>query len=169
MEDRFLHELYKKYFKYVYRLASNRLYAFTGSSEEVQDVVQEVFLLAAQKEIHNHPNPGGWLTVATNNICMNYGKAAIRKQMKTDPFADGSFDPQPPYPADVSDDATKNVDFKLTLKSVLTMDDYEIIVDHYINNRSLAEIAADLGVSHATLRVRLHRIRKRLKKYFFDM
>ena len=41
MDDYRLRVLYDTYYSMVYRLAANRLYAYTGSSAEAQDVVQE--------------------------------------------------------------------------------------------------------------------------------
>lgn len=170
-EDHLLRELYNTYYSTVYRLASNRLYAYTGSSAEAQDVVQEVFLLAAQKDIHNHPNPGGWLAVTTNYICMNYHKVATSNKKKLQSAADHICDSRqkPLHLALVTEDMTEDIDIKLTLKAVLSPEDYDIIVEHYIFGRNLADIAEDIGISYVALRVRIHRIRKQLKKYFFDL
>lgn len=161
MEEFWLRELYDAYYKKVYRLAVNRLYTYTGSSAEAQDVVQEVFLLAAQKDIHDHPNPGGWLAVTTNYICMNYYKAEESNKKKLHKL-DGKQQL-------TAEDKTGNVDIKLTLKSALSPEDYKIIVEHYVYGRSLADIAEEIDISYVTIRVRIHRIRNQLKKYFLDM
>lgn len=161
MEECWLRELYDAYYKKVYRLAVNRLYTYTGSSAEAQDVVQEVFLLAAQKNIHDHPNPGGWLAVTTNYICMNYHKAEESNKKKLH-----KLDSKQQLTAA---DKTGNIDIKLTLKSALSPEDYKIIVEHYIYGRSLADIAEEMNISHVAIRVRIHRIRNQLKKYFLDL
>lgn len=166
MEEFWLRELYDTYYKQVYRLAVNRLYAYTGSSAEAQDVVQEVFLLAAQKDIHDHPNPGGWLAVTTNYICMNYHKAAESQKKKLHNAADNIQDDKLQL---VADDKTRNIDIKLTLKSILSPEDYKVIVEHYIYGRGLADIAEEMNISHVAIRVRIHRIRNQLKKYFLDL
>lgn len=166
MEEFWLRELYEAYYKQVYRLAANRLYAYTGSSAEAQDVVQEVFLLAAQKDIHDHPNPGGWLAVTINYICMNYHKADVSYKKKIHNAVDSISEVNQQL---ATTDTTGNVDLKLTLKSALSSEDYKIIVDHYIYGRALADIAEEMTISYVTLRVRIHRIRKQLKKYFLDL
>ena len=62
----------------LYRLAANRLKTYTGSEADAQDVLQDVFMLAVEKEIWSRPNPEGWLAVTTANVCKNYIRAAIR-------------------------------------------------------------------------------------------
>lgn len=169
MEEFWLRELYNAYYKKVYRLAVNRLYTYTGSSAEAQDVVQEVFLLAAQKDIHNHPNPGGWLAVTTNYICMNYHKADESNKKKLHNAADNIRDSKQQALHLATEDKTGNVDIKLTLEAALSPEDYRIIVGHYIYGRSLADIAEEMDISYVAIRVRIHRIRNQLKKYFFEL
>ena len=41
-----------------------------------------------------------------------------------------------------------------------------MVVEHYIRKRGLGEIADEMGLSHAAIRVRMHRIRLKLKKIF---
>ena len=171
MDDYRLRVLYDTYYSMVYRLAANRLYAYTGSSAEAQDVVQEVFLLAAQKDIHEHPNPGGWLAVTTNFICMNYHKVSTSNQKKLRKAADTMrVSKQQSLQVDLATaDMTEDVDTKLTLQAALSPEDYRIIVEHYINGRSLADIADDMDISYVAIRVRIHRIRNRLKKEFINL
>ena len=170
-DDRQLQELYYTYYKFVYRLASNRLYAYTGSTADVQDLVQEVFLRAAQKDIHEHPNPGGWLAATTNNLCMSHIKTeSFRKnKLKQTSHLPDDNEQAAIHLADAVQDMTEQVDTQLTLKNALSPEDYKIVVDHYIHGRSLADIAGDMGTSYVALRVRLHRIRLKLKNIFLEM
>ena len=171
MDDYRLRVLYDTYYSMVYRLAANRLYAYTDSSAEAQDVVQEVFLLAAQKDIHEHPNPGGWLAVTTNFICMNYHKVSTSNQKKLRKAADTMrVSKQQSLQVDLATaDMTEDIDTKLTLQAALSPEDYRIIVEYYINGRSLADNADDMDISYVAIRVRIHRIRNRLKKEFIDL
>lgn len=166
LEDRLLRELYDRYYKFVYRLASNRLYAHTGSAEDVQDIVQDVFLLAARKEIYHHPNPGGWLAVTTDYLCKNHSKKLARRKQKQCVIEDSHPDP---HSINLPADATEAVDLELTLQSLLSSEDYQIITDHYMHKHSLSEIAEEMGLSHVAVRVRIHRIRCQLKKYLLDL
>lgn len=166
-DDLRLRELFDRYYKIIYRLAANRLYTYTGSTEDAQDIVQEVFLLAAQKDIHKHPNPGGWLAAATNNLCMNYSKAAQYRKMKLIKIADSAVDGGLYSP--FSGDITENIDTILSLKSILPPDDFKIVIEHYVHRRSLADIASEMGFSHVAIRVRIHRIRLKLKNFYSEM
>jgi len=163
MDDRWFQEIYNTYYKNIYRLAAHRLYTYTGSSSDAQDIVQEVFLCAAQKDIHKHANPGGWLIIATENACMNYSKKLSRRSAKLQVVSD----PLPGAPP--ASDESEAVDTRLTLKSLLSPEEYYIITEHYIHRRSLADLASEMNVSHVAMRVRIHRIRSQLKKYFFDL
>jgi len=170
-DDRQLQELYYTYYKFVYRLASNRLYAYTGSTADVQDIVQEAFLRAVQKDIHNHPNPGGWFAATTNNLCMSHVKTETsrKNKLKQTACTPESNRQAAIHPADAVHDITEQVDTQLTLMNTLSPEEYKIVVDHYIHGRSLADIAGEMGTSYVALRVRLHRIRIKLKNIFLEM
>ena len=66
-----LEELHSAHYATLLRLARNRLYSATGSTSEAEDVVQDVFLLAAEKDIRDVPNPLGWLMKTTAILCKN--------------------------------------------------------------------------------------------------
>ena len=50
--DSWLRELYEANYSLLYRLASNCLRAYDCTPEDIQDVLREVFLKAAQKDIY---------------------------------------------------------------------------------------------------------------------
>lgn len=55
--ERWLAQLYEENYKRVYRLAVYRLRQSSGSIEEAEDVVQEVFCRAIRHEVWQHENP----------------------------------------------------------------------------------------------------------------
>lgn len=65
-----LEELHSAHYATLLRLAQNRLRSLIGSIAEAEDVVQDVFLLAAEKDIRELDKPLAWLMKATSNLCM---------------------------------------------------------------------------------------------------
>ena len=157
-----LRALYEANFTTIYRLVSYRLWTYTGSSADAQDIVQEVFLLAYRKDIRCHAKPEAWLMKTADNLCRNHARTRNRQEQKQKKAAKD-------VPMLSGETEIRDVDMKLTLESIVSSDDYEIIVKHYMFGQSLEEIAQQMGVSHAALRVRLFRIRKRLKEFFPDV
>lgn len=69
-----LHDLFIVHSKHMAEMA----YRYTGDSGLADDLVQEVFLLAAAKmdEVYLHPNAPGWLYQALHNLIKNEMKRA---------------------------------------------------------------------------------------------
>ena len=78
-KDRWLQELYEANYARLYKLAAYRLMTYTGSEADVPDVLQDVFFLAVEKEIWDHPNPEGWLVITTANVCKKLYKSGHAK------------------------------------------------------------------------------------------
>ena len=164
-----LKELYDANYNRIYKLVSYKLWYYTGRTEDAQDIVQEVFLLAYQKDIRNHANPEAWLTMAAKYLCHNHNRARKRNDRKQEKALNEMQAERKQRPRHIEEAAIRNVDTKLALENVISREDYEIIEKHYIQGFSLEEIAQQMGVSPVALRVRLHRLRKKLKNYFLDM
>jgi len=169
MSEDWLKLLYDRHYDMLYRLASNRLTIGMGHSSDVQDVLQEVFLLAAKKKICDHPNPEGWLVITTVNVCNNYIQSNARRIRKYNKLVQEQHNANvdsKKRPVNPNTDETDDVDLQLVMEQVLSDEERELLIQHYINGLSLEEISHHLNVSPNALRVRLHRIRKKLKKYF---
>lgn len=166
--DQWIKELYDENYEWLFRLASNRLRAFVGHSSDAQDVVQEVFMLAAEKDIRNHPNPAGWLAVTAENTCKNYIRANARNERKQRKCAQAKFG-KTAHPSlfllDSVEDETRASDMRMTIERALPPEDWELLRKYCLEERSIEEIAEEIGMTPNALRVRIHRIRKRLKKY----
>lgn len=93
-----LADLHAAHYATLLRLAQNRLRHLTGNMDEAEDVVQDAFLLAAEKDIRHLENPLAWLMKTTSNLCMqrmdrakrDAGKAQRFIQRKLDNSADRS-------------------------------------------------------------------------------
>lgn len=169
MSEDWLRLLYDRSYVMLYRLACNRLISGIGHASDAQDVLQEVFLLASEKKIYRHPNPEGWLIITTANVCSNYIRANARRIKKFDRLIQEKHDANvnsKKQPIPRTDDEIQNVDLHIVMEQVLSEEEQMLLTQHYIGGLTLEEIALRLNVSPGTLRVRLHRIRKKLKKYY---
>jgi len=169
MSEDWLKLLYDSNYDMLYRLASNRLTASIGHSSDVQDVLQEVFLLASSKKINNHPSPEGWLVITTVNICNNYIQANARKVRKFNKCAQEQFSGNTnskKQPINPNADETQHIDLQIAIEQTLSDNERDLLIQYYCDGLSFDEISHAMNVSPNALRVRMHRIRSKLKKYF---
>lgn len=169
MSEDWLKQLYDSNYDMLYRLAANRLTVGLGHASDVQDVLQEVFLLASKKKIYRHPNPEGWLIITTSNVCSNYIQANARRLKKLDRLKQEQYDANvnsKKQPILQIPDEAQDVDLHIVIEQVLSDEECRLLTQYYIYGHSLEEISRTMNISYSALKVRLHRIRKKLKKYF---
>lgn len=134
----------------------------TRNNDDAYDSAIDSFMKASEK-IHSlksaelFPN---WLSRIAHNLCMD----RMRKNKRERTFSlDASFD--------LMDD-TSEQEYQLNKEALLQkMTSYldniepknkEILVAKYINNKSIAEIRTNLGVSESAIKMRLSRARKKI-------
>lgn len=168
--DHWLHELYEANYTLLYRYANLLLYAHVRSTVDVQDVIQDVFRLALEREnrLRAHSNPRGWLIKATQNVCKNYIHKNQREARRRHKPLPDSRPPEPAAPVRRVDAAEAEVDLMLTLEELLSPSDRELVVRHCVEGYSLEAIAAERNTTPNALRVRIFRIRKRLCEKMSD-
>jgi len=162
-----LEELHAAHYPTLLRLAQNRLRNMTGSTDEAEDVVQDVFLLAAEKDIRNHEKPLPWLMKTTANLCMqrldrvkrDAGKAERVIRRKMDSSADRSV-----YAVERAESESDTVIWLVMLEQSLSTEEWEIMKKYCLEDIPLEKLAAELGVPPNRLKVRIHRIRKKIEK-----
>lgn len=167
-----LAELHAAHYTTLLRLARHRLYELTGSTSEAEDVVQDAFLLAAEKDIQDHENPLAWLMKTTSNLCMqrldragrDAGKAERFIQHKMDNSADRSV-----YAVEQAESETIVLLWLMMLEQILSPDDWELLRKHCLENVPIEELAREMNVPANRLYVQIHRIRKKLEKISSDM
>lgn len=165
MTEQWLKQLYDANYDMLYRLAANRLVTGMGHCSDVQDVLQEVFLLAFFKQIDTHPNPEGWLVITTVNICRNYVQSNARQARRAGRCVQVLLDRD----RKSGDDTMKSADIRVSLEQVLTQEEYDLFVQYCEGGRTLDALAKDMNLSPNALRVRIFRIRKKLQKIFANM
>lgn len=167
-----LEELHTAHYATLLRLAQNRLRRLTGNIDEAEDVVQDAFLLAVEKDIRHMENPLAWLMKTTSNLClrrMDRAKREAGKQQqiirqKLDYSADRSV-----YAVEREESETSRLLWMLMLEQSLSPQDWEILRKNCLENIPLKELAEEYGAPVTRLKVKIHRIRKNLEKIRRDV
>ena len=141
----------------------HRLLGWSGTAEDVDDLVQEVFLSAMSQSgrFKGDCSLSTWLTAITLNRCRTFHRrrllrwrfwsTALRSAAATSPAADR---------AALDDEVSKQVRASVAgLPPRLR----EVVVLYYLEGKSAAEISGLLRVSPNAVDIRLHRARARLK------
>ena len=145
---------YPNLFSYCKKLTRNSDDAYDSAIDSFIKASEKIHLL---KSAELFPN---WLFRIAHNLCMD----RIRKTKKERTFSlDDSFD--------LMDD-TSEQEYQLNKEALLQrMTSYleniepknkEILIAKYIDNKSIAEIRANLGVSESAIKMRLSRARKKI-------
>ena len=162
-----LEDLHAAHYATLLRLAQNRLRRLTGNIDDAEDVVQDVFLLAAGKDIRRLDNPLAWLMKTTSNLCLQRMDRAKRDTGKEQRFIQHKLDKSADrtvYAVERQDAETDILLWCLLLEQILSQEDWELMRKYCLLGVPIEEIAAEMGVSVNRLKVKIHRIRKKLEK-----
>ena len=147
--DKEITEIYYRQVDTVYRVC----YSFMKNKPEAEDLVQETFLRLISRGIifDNERHEKAWLIVTASNLC----KDALKRSWRTELFLE-----------DVDPAESPQTDHTDVLEAVLALPrDYKTVVYmYYYEEYSTAQIAAYLRLPQATVRSKLARARKRLKR-----
>lgn len=144
----------------VARLASRLL----GWSQDVDDVVQEVFLavLKGLPKFRGHSRLDTWVIRITINKCRTHRRRQLlRLRWRTGSGADRFASAAAPADQGTMDQEV----FEQVRDAVRALPARyrEVVVLHYLEQMSVDTIAESLGTSRNVVEVRLHRARARLK------
>jgi RNA polymerase sigma-70 factor (ECF subfamily) len=134
---------------------------------EAADVVAEVFLTAWRRidAVPAGPQARPWLFGTARRVLANHHRGERRRHALADRLrSDLSSMSSVPDPAD----AVVQPSLKAALRQ-LSDDDQEILTLTAWEGLAREQIAVALGVSRSTLRLRLHRARRRLREALHDM
>lgn len=164
MEDcQWLAELHQKHYDVLLRLARARLRPYAADAE---DIVQQAFLLAASKDVRNHEAPLRWLMKTVGYLCMNHVASrsrALRKQQLCGAAAREGCN------AENRSGVMAECEARMTLEQTLAEDEWLLLLRYCRQDTPLERLAAEYGLSPVALRVRIHRLRKKLKKEFYEV
>ena len=165
-DDTAFSTLVKKYQRSVHALAWRKI----GDFHIAEDITQDTFLKAYQKlsTLKEPQSFASWLYVITANQC----KAWLRKKQAWVQSLENTSSAQVEKATysgyiieeneRVTEETQREVVKKLLAK--LQESDRTVITLHYLGGMTYEEISNFLGVSEATIRNRLYRARRRLKK-----
>lgn len=172
MDDcQWLAELHRTYYDVLLRLARARLRQYAAAAD-AEDVVQQAFLLAAHKDVRDHEEPLRWLMKTVGNLCMNQAagrKRALQKQQRLiRQRLDGSAIREA-YAVEAHNGAMAECEARMTLKQAMTEDEWQLLKRYCLLGIPVEALAAENGLSPEALRVRIHRLRKKLRKEFYEV
>ncbi len=129
-----------------------------GSREDALDVVQETFIsaLGNLQQIRDPDSIGPWLKRAVHNRSLNIIRAETRRKDAYARYGE-TFNNVPHTPNYIDPDVQKLL-LKLPKQSVT------VFQLHYIDELSIKDIALRLGTTEASVKQRLYRVRRNLRK-----
>ncbi len=160
MEQSALEKLYHRHFNKTYRTA----YLVTRDHQMAEDVAQEAFFKAFSNldALRDLDKFGPWVNV----IASNYAIDMLRKKKKmifTDNFAAHADR----NPGNSPQDAWEKSEEALEIRNALLLlepEEREILVLKYFNELSIIEISSFINVPQGTIKSRLFRARKKIRK-----
>jgi RNA polymerase sigma factor (sigma-70 family) len=157
-----LERVYREHAPLIYRTA----WGVLGTREDAEDVLQSVFLALLRRDSPPdlQQNPRAYLYRAAVTASLDVLKAKRRRPVLVDDLA--HIDTAAADPVDSFDEAL----YERLYAAIgqLPDDASSVLILRYMHNKSLAEIARELGVSRSAVAVRLFRSRARLKTLFCD-
>lgn len=166
-----LQQLYEENARTVYRLAVYRLYKLRGSAEEAEDVLQDVFLLAMQHDISKHPHQIGWLVRTTMTVCRKYWRRDKRHSEKERRYADRNLDGGAEgtlFFAASRVTGLDEVEDVLQFEQCLSTEEWALLRAYALEGIPVQELAARCHMSVSAVRVRIHRMRAKVKRFYTD-
>ncbi len=152
-EERLISQAFRSYYKDLYLYAASH----TKNVLPVEDIVSETFTVACEKieTFKEHPNKKGWLlNVAHFKILETYRRLHASDMLYTEDMEELA-DLSSPY-ADCR--------LRLTVKDVLTAEEYLRFRRYFVWGYSLEEMAALEHVSKSNMSAKLSRLRKKLRR-----
>ena len=167
-----LEDLHRMHYDTLIRLARARLRQSAASVHDAEDVVQQAFLLAAEKGIRDHEAPVKWLMKTVSNLCMNRATSALRTKQKQQRVIRQRLDNSPVrsvYAVEMTTGEMDEREMLMLIEQTLTPEEAELLMQYCTGDLSIDDLAAQKGVKPVALRVQIHRIRKKLKKEFYGL
>jgi RNA polymerase sigma-70 factor (ECF subfamily) len=155
-------------FEELYRQHAGRLYnlvfRMSGSAQEADDLLQEVFLHAHRKlgSFRGDSSLGTWLYRLGMNHCLDYLRGRqSRMGRATDSLEDEGM-PEPVAPAPVVPTAISRMDLERAIAQ-LPAGCRAAFLLHDVEGFDHREVAAILGVSEGTSKSQVHKARMKLR------
>jgi len=155
-------------FEELYRQHSTRLYSLalrmTGSPDEAEDLLQDVFLHAHRKlrSFRGESSLGTWLYRLAMNQCLDYLRGRQAKMGRVTDSLDAEEAAEPAAPAPAVPLAVNRLDLERAIAK-LPEGCRAVFLLHDVEGFDHGEVASILGISEGTSKSQVHKARVKLR------
>ena len=153
-QDQFFTKIYKERRKSLLMYAESAL----GDHAMAEDAVQQAFEIGWRKieDFQNCPQPEGWIFRSLKFVVNNM-KSRLRTERRVIAITDE-------YRPDLVAAPADPLPLRVHFGDLVDLPQFRIVYEMEIQDRTLAEIAKDLGISESACKKRAERARKYLQK-----
>ena len=153
-QDQFFTKIYKERRKPLLMYAESAL----GNHAMAEDAVQQAFEIGWRKieDFQNSPKPEGWIFRSLEFVISNM-KSRLRTERRVIAITDE-------YRPDLVAAPADPLPLRVHFGDLVDLPQFRIVYEMEIQDRTLAEIAKDLGISESACKKRAERARKYLQK-----
>jgi RNA polymerase sigma-70 factor (ECF subfamily) len=169
LDSNFIEKLYEEYYSFIKLIVKNSIH--TSNSDDITSCVQDVFVIAMQKEgLEKHANIKAWLLKTTKNIVKSFNrKKAINNKYfdfrvdymvfepSTDDFSDSLIEK-------IDSERLKGLDFNQIIIESLSRNERDFYALLYHKKLSIKEISKVLNISEGAAATRNTRLKEKIKK-----
>lgn len=161
MENNNINALIDAYYNYVYTIIMN-LKSSNVSKEDVEEIISDVFMAIwlNREKLQENTNIKAYLAGTTRNI-LNKKYRTITLTYPIEDYEETIIDNS--SIDKLLEEKEKSNFIAETLKNV-TDEEYQIFVMFYYDGKKIKDIAKMLEISVSKVKVKLHRIRKKVKR-----
>ena len=155
-------QYYKKIFSYCLTISKNY--------DDALDITQEVFFVFSKKANELQDNYiEHWLMAVARKKALEYYRKINNEKMVVS-LEDSFHSPDEIFSVLTKFYSYSDADVKITLEAILkllTKKEYDLFVKKFIEKKSQAEIAEELGISVSNVSTRTTRLREKIEKLGF--
>ena len=147
-------------------LATTVAYSRTGDLQRSEDIAQQAFLIAWQKqdELKNPERFAPWLRSITNNLALNEVRLKANQQRKVTASIEATFEPSVDQPVDSPAIRSEQSEMLWSTLKKIPENYREPLILFYREGKSVHAVATQLDLSEDAVKQRLKRGRAMMKK-----
>jgi len=148
---------FESFYRAEYRLVVGLAYALSGSRLAAEDIAQDAFVAAHKQwdRVASYDKPGAWVRRVVSNLAVSMIRTKAREA--------GALARLKPRHAYLAEMPEEDAHFWRMVRS-LPRRQAQAIALHYLEDRAVADIAEILDCSESTVKVHLHKGRRRLEQ-----
>lgn len=158
--DDFILMISQKYYNYLFRYISRVCH----NKSMVLDIVQETFMIASEKadELQSHENIHAWLYCTAKYKMLQFLAESLNYE-ELDSIADSVPDIR-----DFENECIASLEEQKypRIAQTLSEEDLQLVIKHYEYGYGIRELAEDYHTTESSIKMRLHRIKKKLRKSY---